>query len=486
MSTVSAIFDSGKQDIKDTLASGGNVSDVANALNRKIGVGRSGDRIDLGEEYVRLALAMVDIKGMSAADIAEYKEELRFVDKTSINSISGVAKAEYGKVQDIFKTKIDEYKKAKRRAGTSGMHNQPVYVDQTILDFFTDALDAAYPDGQFVNINLRALNDAGKLTFLQDHIASKNLLSDLMTIYNLDNKLYELAKINMFDEIKQAGLDQRDVDRTWVGADDLIKQYFQTEIIKQGNNKETTFEKEKLIAGDYSPKSMDKDGNRKVPKIKRKDGIIETRIPVSFVNINGVMKLVGPMRDGSGEYMLGQYDDGAEYVKVFDYDTNEEIDYATVRQQYINTVTTSDLIPQISLSSFVKGHILKDKDVSPEDLDTIKVDSTLLSAYNKEFKFVREEDLTAAKAADKDLRAQNKALGAPSSPSLKDSDHVYNINYREIADSVARDQGLSKTPDALLLRADMDVLRDEVSTTRIDLKVMLNKDFGRSQSVSGA
>ena len=480
---IKLIVESGKSEHAAALKLGSDLSDVVNTLNRKIGGARSGDNIDLGEEYVKQALAMVVTDGMSNADIEAYKRELRFLDKTTINSMAGAAKAEVARTKDVLNKLIVDYNKAKKRTGTGGMHSQLAYVDEVIIDFVNAAV-AADPAG-----NLAALKKEGLLEFLDTGIASKNLLSDIMTIYNLDNSLYERARINLPLQDEKNNLDSRDVDRTWIGADDLILQFFQPEISKQTDNKVKKFQVEEVVEGAYSPKAIGSDGNldeSAIPKIKRKDGIIISRVPINYANINGNMTLVGPKRDASGEYLLGQTSDGSEFVRIFNYDNDEEIAFDTVRQQWINTVTDPDLIPQISLSSFAKGHVLKKDKLDANQSAKIDVDDALLKAYNTEFNRVRASALESATAADKTMRARAKANKEPAPPTFKRADFIYDIDYNVIANDVARDLGYSRTPDALTLRSNTDMLRDRISSTRILLKEELNKGFANSRSTSGA
>jgi hypothetical protein len=422
----------------------------------KTGSSANGLVLDIGDDNIER------IKQMRGSLSSEETEKLRNLTKSDIGKLITELKTYYLSKLSELTTSMKDSKKVSGRANTFAKLS-------VISDELKDMLMEMIQNSE----NLQALvltdhngNQKKLVDIVEEGVMSPLMLASIATMYKYDNDLHSNAIINK-NTLKGHE------NRSWIGADDIIRKYLSNDILESGRKKEEEIREKGFEPGDYKEDATDDKGNYK----STKEGNIPYTAYMKIPEKKGLF-VVGPAFDEEGKYIT---DENGNYQ--YYYEDNDELVPTTavpVNQSNIHTVITPDLMQLFTLPSLMR------KKLTPIDDDQeYNIPNEITKKYDMAIKMERDRLKKQAKMEHKERVKKAESEGA-NTQEMENEPLIYEVDYMALAEDVTglSSKQIARQYPGLYKRVEYDSFEQGLRNANEQLKSLIDSDFDDARSQS--
>lgn len=239
----------------------GLTKEVRSQLDKTISLAAKARKMPAGKK-LRVQVPEVDPNGIpmtTTNDKGERTFRLISVEltKSDVKDVIGLLKRNISELALVHDGDLNAYRQKKMRtttAQTSSRLREPTdggAQGADVAGFFDEASSTANPNASPNLVQLRQGGYLSELLSENDPVTSKDILTSLITIYAADRQLWRLASVNQ-QALQQGGK----ADKSWIGADDLIRKYFSADLEDAQAAATKKFQEENKNEGDLMPKAQ--------------------------------------------------------------------------------------------------------------------------------------------------------------------------------------------------------------------------------------
>lgn len=430
----------------------------------------------LGKEYQRGSTGdsgngfVLDIGDDNVERIKQIRGNLTSEDRQQLRNLT---KSDIGKLITELKTyhlsKLTELtnsmKYSKKVSGRANTFAKLSLISDELKDMLSEMIQNS-PNLQALVLTDHLGNQKKVIDIVEEGVMSPLMLASIATMYKYDNDLHSNAIINK-NTLKGHE------NRSWIGADDIIRKYLSNDIFESGKKKEEEIREKGFEPGDYKEDATDDEGNYK----STKEGNIPYTAYMKIPEKKGLF-VVGPAFDEEGKYVT---DENGNYQ--YYYEDNDELVPTTavpVNQSNIHTVITPDLMQLFTLPS-----LMRKKLTAIENDQEYFIPNEITKKYDMAIKMERDRLKKESKMEYKERLKKAEMEGADTQE-IENQPLIYEVDYMGLAEDVT---GLSSKQIArqfpgLYKRVEYDSFEQGLRNANEELKSLVDSDFDEARSQS--